>query len=80
MKHAAIKKIHKDYQLTYSGRNEGRNRVDFALNPQLALLVEKITLMNERNLSIDVKLLTGSIQVHYAPQQERAKVERKKLL
>ena len=63
--------------MIYSGGEDSRHGVGFLVSDNLAPYVEKVNNINERKMSIDMKLETGisMIQV-YAPQQGRTTAEK----
>lgn len=72
------KKIHEDYRLLSSGSDDGRHGVGFVVAPELSKHIEVVEQIDERIISISIKLKEGGmslVQV-YAPQQGRIAAEK----
>ena len=72
------KKIHNDYRLLCSGSDNGRHGVGFIVNPDIAKFIDTIEQIDERIISISIKLKEGGLSLVqiYAPQQGRTVVEK----
>lgn len=70
--------LHEDYEIIYSGNEDGRHGVAFMLTPQIAEKVDSTDYKNERIVGITLKWgekKLSMIQV-YAPQQGRSIAEK----
>ena len=69
--------MHENCRLMYSGGEDSRHGVGFLMADNLASYVEKVNNINERVMSIDMKLEIGiSIIQVYAPQQGSTTAEK----
>ena len=69
--------IHGGFSLIYSGGKQLRHGFAFLLEPSIAQFVEKVILVSERLIGVDLKLIEGvSITQVYASQQGRPTAEK----
>ena len=72
------KTIHQHYRLLCTDRNDGRHGVGIIVTPELSRNVEGVEYVNERIISISIKLKNGGLSLVqvYAPQQDRPSAEK----